>query len=376
MRRPVLLLLAALGAACRRGAPAQAVLAADDATPAKAHPVASGSTSASTSASASIPRTIATPPCTASPRITWEKAPADLLACSPMRVATPAGEPVTIEVAPGTPVKLRLAAKDGGGAFKGVFRGTGLPKGAVLDPKTGVFSWVATATPDPVDVGLAAIGEPGAECATAGFAIRVVTTPLTRDHLLRWTYFEPLRDAELKRIDAGASADWLDGESPEMHSARVAADAAAADAARKAYWDAFKCGHLPGGPRTTVDVDGDGLEDAVFALKGFLRAKPHSFVILATKTGWSVVGPVLGTQDATTVDGHLLFTSTDYAENMGRADLSWIRDGSVRSHQFGGSASASLSFVTDTKGRVVGARFSGPDGAEEVTWSDGEFVKK
>jgi hypothetical protein len=87
------------------------------------------------------------------------------------------------------------------------------------------------------------------------------------------------------------------------------------------------------------------------------------------------VGTVLGAQDTKTADGHLLFTSTDTAENMGRADIAWIRDGHVASYTFQGSASASLSWVSGPKG-VIGARFSGPDGTEEATWLDGDFVKK
>ncbi|MBK7402120.1 MAG: hypothetical protein IPJ34_39225 [Myxococcales bacterium] len=330
----------------------------------------------SVSASAVV-KVIPTPSCTPSPRITWEKGPRDLLRCSPMRDP---GEPLSITVAAKTPIKLRMRAKDATTkVFGGTYRAEGLPKGAHLDPKTGDLTWYAAPSAAPIEIGLAAIagGDAGADCVTETLTIHVVENDRTAEHLLRWTYFEALRDADLLMITYGESVGWIDGESGESNAARKTADAIAANAARKKYWEDFTCGNLPAGRYHKVDVDGDGLEDAVFELMWYSRVKPHSYVMLRTATGWNQVGKVLGHATFKTVDGHVLFESTDYAENMGQANLSWVTTAGVVDITLSGDAGSHLEWEFDEKsGGVKLARFVSAIAKTEYEWRAGGFEKK
>lgn len=334
--------------------------------------IASISASPSPSVSASI-APIAVPPCTPSPRITWKTGPDEALACSDMVTSR---APLTIEVAKGTPVRLHLRALDAAKPFRGSYAVVGAPTGARLDAKTGDFNWIAAPTPSPVELGFAAIAPADGglgECATGGVTVRVVENDTTRLNLLRWNFYSDLRDAELGSIpkEADIAHSWIDGESAETNAERRARDVKAAAEERRQYLESLACGHLPGTLLDERDADGDGQLDAVVELK-----HARSFVLLKTKTGYSVYGLVNGRPEHDTLDHHTLFVDENAAENTQWTNIEWIHAGSTHSLPLDGEVGNFHVEWSYGAGGIDGVTAVHGTTKTQYVWRDGDFQKK
>lgn len=268
-------------------------------------------------------------------------------------------------IAPGTRLRFELTAVDARDDDK-VFRyaATGLPPGAVLDPKTGRFSWVATASTAPIEMELAAID--GGTCAITKLTVRVAETPAAVDARTRLEFFEALRDEDLAAIpsEEDIRLSWIDGESAESHAARVEAEISKADVARASYEAKLRCGHLPGGTRMLLDVDGDGDDDSLFDV-----GSERHWVLLQGKTGLSPAGTVTGSPAMTTVDGHILFTREYSIENSYTLSVDWI-DAAGKAHgdSISGESGATKIEWVYQEGRVAGVIVESSNGRRELAW--------
>lgn len=318
----------------------------------------------SASASVAPPRKIPVPACTPSPRITWQRSPEDTVSCSDMLVNR---APMTLAIAKGTPVRLHLRAMKG---FKGTYSMVGAPPGAKLDPKTGDFEW--TARTGPVEIGFAAIE--GGECATGGIAIEIVEDDKTRINLLRWSFYVPLRDAELEAIGTDEKIDqsYWDGESPEMTANRRAREKKELLVARTQYLDSLMCGHVPGASMGEEDVDGDGKEDLVSGLE-----HGDSFVLLKQAVGYSVFGRVEGWVQEHTVDHRGLFLASGSAENSTWTHVAWVDGGALRKLSLDGvNGDYQVEWHHVMTGGSDGVTMTTGGTKVEYVWRDGDFIKK
>jgi hypothetical protein len=289
--------------------------------------------------------------------------------------------PLTLSVAERTPLHLRLSAENVATRTPITrFAAVGLPKGATLDARHGDLRWIATASTTPIEIGIAAIAgaDAGAgECATTTLRIRVEETPATRGNLLRWTYFEPLRDADLSTIESDEAIDtrFEDGMSAEGAAAMRAGWKKEAHAARQRYLDDLRCGALPGGALSEVDVDGDGQPDAVFGL----RDATDSWVMLRRPNGlMHTVGKIDGHPAGPVIDGRMLFRAHFEAEGAERETFSWLADESVERKVIDGPRGRlTVDLELDPATSRIGGlkvQIHDPDSTETLTWKEGRWT--
>jgi hypothetical protein len=296
--------------------------------------------------------TIVVARCVPSPLVQWTRGPGDALSCSQMVTSR---DPLTIAVAPSTPVKMTLSARrtaEPKAAFGGSFRASALPAGASLDSRSGRFTWTARAEALPFDIGFAAaLSTDGGEdaCAIDALHVELADSERTRGNLMRWTFYEALRDAELDEIEITRHVG-PEGVSA-FDSERLEAEAAAnAQTARAKYMaELTGCGRLPGGAYREADVDGDTRIDGVFAIDGPV---PRSLVLRRGSSGFHRLPIVRGAPRFDKAGGGVIFVAETGAEGTNKFDVSWFTGDELEQASISGDRAATLDGEFDEHGGV------------------------